>query len=128
MNEPLSAGMPAEGFAMLAIAGADAPLLAAIRERRLQPRDGTTVLALVQHLEWRSGRVYASPAELAAAARFEIGQMHHSLRRLRLEGFLARGIDQQSGRPFWCFCPALVATRGRRWRERQWVQFTEALD
>ncbi len=128
MNEPLSAGMPAEGFAMLAIAGADAPLLRSIRERRLQPRDGTTVLALVQHLEWRSGRVYATPAELATAARFEIGQMHHSLKRLRLEGFLARGIDQKSGRPFWCFCPALVATRGRRWRERQWVQFTEALE
>ena len=128
MAEPLSAGMPAEGFAMLAIAGADAPLLRSIRERRLQPRDGTTVLALVQHLEWRSGRVYATPAELAAAARFEIGQMHHSLRRLRLEGLVARGIDQKSGRPFWCFCPALVATRGRRWRERQWIQFTEAME
>jgi len=120
--------MPAEGFAMLAIAGADAPLLTAIRERRLQPRDGTTVLALVQHLEWRSGRVYATPAELAEAARFDPDQMRHSLRRLRLEGLVARGIDQKSGRPFWCFCPALVATRGRRWRERQWIQFSQALE
>ncbi len=128
MAEPLSAGMPAEGFAMLPISGADAPLLTAIRERRLQPRDSTTVLALVQHLEWRSGRVYATPAELAAAARFDPDQMRHSLRRLRLEGLMARGIDQKSGRPFWCFCPSLVATRGRRWREHQWVQFTEALE
>ena len=128
MAEPLSDGMWPDGFAMLAIAGADAPLLTALRERRLQPRDGTTLLALVQHLEWRSGRVYATPAQLAAAARFEIGQMHHSLRRLRLQGFLAKGIDRKSGRPFWCFSPALVATRGRRCRERQWAQFMEAME
>ena len=128
MAEPLSAGMAAEGFAMLAIAGADAPLLTAIRERRLQPRDGSTVLALVQHLEWRSGRVYATPAQLAAAARFDPDQMRHSLRRLRLQGFLAKGIDQKSGRPFWCLSPALVATRGRRCRERQWAQFMEAME
>lgn len=128
MPDFLSDGMPAGGFGMVPIYGADAPLLTAIRERRLQPRDGTTVLALVQHLDWRSGRVYATPAQLAAAARFDIGQMHHSLRRLRLEGFLARGIDQKSGRIFWCFCPGLVATRGQRWRERQWLQFAKAVE
>ena len=128
MAEALSEGMGPDGFAMVAIAGADAPVLAAIRERRLQPRDGTTVLALLMHLNWKSGRVYATPAELAAAARFDPDQMHHSLRRLRLQGFLAKGIDRKSGRPFWCFCPALAVTGGRHRRQQQWAQFTEALE
>ena len=126
MAEALSDGMPAGGFGMVPIYGPDAPLLTAIRERRLQPRDGTTVLALLQHLDWRSGRCYATPAELAEAARFEIGQMHHSLKRLRLEGLVARGVDQKTRRPFWCFCPALAATGGKHRRLQQWSQFTEA--
>ena len=128
MPEALSDGMPPDGFAMLPIHGADAPLLTAIRERRLQPRDGTTVLALVQHLDWRSGRCYATPAELAEAARFDADQMRHSLRRLRLEGLVARGVDQKTRRPFWCFHPAVAATGGKHRRLQQRLQFTEALE
>lgn len=119
----LSAGMGPSGFAMLAIAEAESPLLHALRERRLQPRDGTTLLALVQHVQWRSGRVYASTAELAASVAFEPGQMAHSLKRLRLEGFIARGVDRETSRPYWCFDPKLIATRGPRWRVRMAEQF-----
>ena len=126
MAEALSDGMPAGGFGMVPIYGPDAPLLTAIRERRLQPRDGTTVLALLQHLDWRSGRCYASPAELAKAARFDPDQMRHSLRRLRLEGLVARGVDQRTRRPFWCFSPALAATGGKYRRLQQWSQFNGA--
>jgi len=128
MAEALSDGMPAGGFAMVPIYGPDAPLLTAIRERRLQPRDGTTVMALLQHLDWRSGRCYATPAELAEAARFDPDQMRHSLRRLRLEGLVARGVDQRTRRPFWCFSPALAATGGKHRRLQQWIQFNEALE
>jgi len=126
MAELLSDGLST--FAMVPIGGEDSPLLEAIRERRLQPRDGTTFLALLMHLEWRSGRCYASTAELAAAVRFEIGQMQHSLKRLRAEGLVARGADQKTGQRFWCIAPAMASTGGKHRRLQQRLQFEAALE
>lgn len=126
MAERLSEGMSA--FAMVPIRGEASPLLEAIRDRRLQPRDGTTLLALLMHLDWRSGRCYASTAELAAAVRFEIGQMQHSLKRLRVEGLVARGVDQKTRRHFWCISPLVASTGGKHRRLQQLLQFEAALE
>lgn len=127
MAELLSDGMSAN-FAMVPIGGEDSPLLQAIRARRLQPRDATTLMALLMRLDWRSGRVYASPADLAAAVRFEIGQMQHSLKRLRVEGLVARGADQKTGQSFWCISPLVAATGGKHRRLLQRLQFEAALE
>jgi hypothetical protein len=126
MTGQLSDGM-GSAFAMVPL-DPDGPLLVALRDGELHPRDLAVLWALVARLDWRSGRAWVSTAELAGAIGHEqANTVRGSLRRLKRLGMVASGVDQRdSSRRFLCVNPFLVAATGgparRRQQHRQFVQ------
>ncbi|MCP9891943.1 hypothetical protein KBY57_12900 [Cyanobium sp. Aljojuca 7D2] len=116
-------------FAMVPLAP-EGPLLVALREGRLLGRDIAVLWLLMARLDWRTGRAWASPAELAAAMGNSCpGRVQESLARLRREALVARGSDKRDPRRrFWCINPAVAATGGKHRRALQWAQFQRALE
>lgn len=129
MPEPLlSDGIG--NFAMVPL-DPDGPVVAALRERQLQPRDMAALWLLLVHLDWRSGRCWASSRDLAAAmGHRDPAHVVHSLARLKRLGLVAKGHDKRDPRRlYWCVNPWLVAaTGGRHRRWLQQLQFEQAMD
>lgn len=127
MTAQLSDGM-GSAFAMLPLQP-DGPLLVALRDGQLHPRDLAVLWCLLARLDWRSGRAWVSTTDLAAAMGHEkTNTVAASLARLRRLGLVAKGTDKRSRRPFWCVNPLLVAsTGGQHRRQRQQLQFVDAL-
>jgi hypothetical protein len=106
----------------------DGPLLVALREGQLPPRDLAVLWCLLARLDWRSGRCWASTTDLATAMGHEkTNTVAASLARLRRLGLVAKGMDKRSRRPFWCLNPVLATTGGKHRRQRQHLQFADAL-
>lgn len=127
MTTALSEGM-AVNFAMVPIEPAG-PLMTALREGRIQRGDIALVWALLSHVDWRSGRTWATTTELAATLGSEPEVVEQALARLQREALVARGADvRQPIRKFWCVNPfAIGSTGGKHRRERQYQQFLRAL-
>jgi hypothetical protein len=128
-EEQLSEGMGA-AFAMVPLEPSG-PLLVALRDGHLMPRDVALLWVLVAHLDWRTGRAWVNSAELAAAmGHTRTETVVRSLARLRRAGMVAKGSDKRDPRRrFWCVCPwAVAATGGKHRRRLQWLQFSAALE
>lgn len=109
----------------------DGPVLTALREGRLHPRDLALLMVLIHNMDPLTGRVWMAGADLAAA-------MGHrtpcvvlgSIRRLKREGLVAKGLDRRNPRRwFWCVNPMAIACSGgslRRWKQID--QFAMATD
>jgi len=128
MTAQLSDGMGSP-FALLPLEP-DGPLLAALRDGLLHPRDLAVLWVLLARLDWRSGRAWVSSQDLAAAIGHDrTNTVNGSLARLRRLGMVAKGQDKRDRRPFWCVNPVSVAaTGGPQRRERQRWQFWEACE
>jgi hypothetical protein len=128
MSEQLSDGMPS-AFAMVPVIGAVDPVLEALREGRLLPRDVAVLWAVLQHIDWRSGRIWLSARQVGEALGHPPGndEAARSLNRLRKAGLLARGADKRDpSRVFWCVDPSVASTGGKHRRLQQRLQFLEA--
>lgn len=123
----LSEGM-ATAFAMVPL-DPDGPLLVALKEGQLHPRDLAVLWCLLARLDWRSGRAWVTTADLAAAMGHEkTNTVAAALARLKRLAMVAKGIDKRSGRRFWCVNPWLVAATGGPHRRRlQDLQFRDAV-
>jgi len=124
----LSEGM-ATAFAMVPL-DPDGPLLVALKEGQLHPRDLAVLWVLVSRLDWRSGRAWVTTADLAAAlGHAKRNTVAGSLARLKRLALVAKGIDRRDPRRrFWCVNPLLVAATGGPHRRRlQDLQFRDAL-
>jgi hypothetical protein len=128
MTSQLSDGM-GSSFALVPLLP-DGPLLEALRDGQLYPRDFAVLWALLARLDWRSGRAWVTTTDLAAAIGHErTNTVSGSLARLRRLGLVAKGMDKRSRRPFLCVDPSLVASTGGHHRRRlQRLQFTAALE
>lgn len=127
MTALLSDGMGG-AFAMVPLEP-DGPLLAALRDGDLHPRDLAVLWVLLARLDWRSGRAWVSSQDLAAAIGHDrTNTVNGSLARLRHLGMVAKGQDKRSRQLFWCVNPVVVAaTGGQHRREMQRRQFMAAL-
>lgn len=127
MTALLSDGMGG-AFAMVPLEP-DGPLLAALRDGELHPRDLAVLWALVARLDWRSGRAWVSSQDLAQAIGHDrTNTVNGSLARLRRLGMVAKSADKRNHQPFWCVNPLVVAaTGGPHRRKMQLDQFTAAL-
>ena len=128
MTSQISDGMG--NFAMLPLEP-EGPLLVALREGQLHPRDLAILWCLVARLDWRSGRAYATTADLAAAIGHEqTNTVCGALARLRRLGLVAKAQETRDRRRiYWCVNPFLVAaTGGKHRRQLQLRQFAAALE
>lgn len=123
MAEPsLSHRLPA--FAMTLLAGRDSLALEALRDGAIKPGDMATLWAVMQTLNWRSGRCWASTAELAAATGRTIKQVELSLGRLEKANLLIFGTHLvHPHSPYLAIHPLLATTGGPYRRRWQWLQF-----
>lgn len=130
MTEQLLSDGMGSAFAMVPLEP-DGPLLVALRDGHLHPRDIAVLWALVARMDWRTGRVWTDTFQLAAALGHEQpNTVRGALRRLKKEGFVAKGVDRnRPSMKFWCVNPSVVAaTGGKCRRHRQWLQFCEAAE
>lgn len=127
MTSQLSDGMGSP-FAMVPL-DPDGPLLTALRDGDLHPRDLAVLWALVARLDWRTGRAWASANDLAAAIGHETpAHAKGSLRRLKRLGLVASGVDRKdSSRVFLCVNPLVAVAGGPNRREWQRRQFEQAV-
>jgi hypothetical protein len=128
-EEQLSEGMGG-AFAMVPLEP-DGPLLVALRDGLLLPRDVALLWVLLARLDWRTGRAWVNSAELAAAmGHSRTETVVRSLARLRRAGMVAKGNDKRDPRRrFWCVNPWVVAaTGGKHRRQLQCLQFSAALE
>lgn len=129
MAEQLSDGMPGV-FAMVSIGGPD-PVIEALREGQVLPRDMAVLWVVLQNLNWRSGRCWLSAREVGEALGHPPGndEAGRSLNRLKRAGLVARGADKQDpSRIFWCVSPVVASTGGKHRRHLQHLQFAAALE
>lgn len=111
-------------FAMVRLAGADCLLLEALRSGQIEPVDLGVFWCVVLHLNWRSGRCWAGPAELAAAMGCGVAEMEAALDRLLAADLLVRGRHLRAVTRQYLCCHPRVATTGGPYRKRaQWLQF-----
>jgi hypothetical protein len=124
----LSDGM-ATAFAMVPL-DPDGPLLVALKEGQLHPRDLAVLWCLLARLDWRSGRAWVTTADLAAAMGHEkTNTVCAALARLKRLALVAKGIDKRDPRRrFWCVNPLVAATGGPHRRKMQDLQFRLALE
>lgn len=125
----LSDGM-ATAFAMVPLEP-DGPLLTALRNGELHPRDLAVLWCLLSRVDWRSGRAWVTTADLAAAMGHEkTNTVAAALARLKRLSLVAKGIDKRDPRRwFWCVNPWVVAaTGGPHRRKMQDLQFRLALE
>lgn len=130
-ESPLSDVMYGQPFAMLPLLGPDSPALVALQADRLHPRDLALLWVLIQHLDWRTGRIWMNHAQLAAAMGHRAtGTVVRCITRLKAEGLVARGRDKKDPRRwFWCLNPMTVASSGgKHRRDVQILQFEEAAE
>ena len=130
MAEPLLS-QGAASFAMVRIAGAECLLLEAMRGGVIEPRDLAAFWGVVMHLNWRSGRCWARPPELAAAVGFDLQDLQQALERLIGADLLVEGVNyyDKNRQPYYALHPLLCTTGGAYRRRSQWVQFhRHALD
>lgn len=127
MSSSLSASMGAS-FAMVPLLGSVHPALVALKEARLHPRDLCLLWILLVHQDWRTGRIWLSPDDMAAAMGHRTpGVVAHSIRRLKAEGLVARGFDKRDPRRrFWCLNPLVCSSGGKHRQTMQALQFGEA--
>jgi hypothetical protein len=123
MAEPrLSDGAGAE-FAMVRI-GSGGLVLEALRNGAIEPSDVAILWTVVMNLNWRSGRCWASPAELAAALSINLEAVEQALDRLLAAGLVVVGKRlSQSRRPYLAVHPLVCTTGGPYRRRWQWLQF-----
>ncbi len=128
VTDALSDGMHG-AFAMVRI-GPDDLVLEALRDGRLLPRDLAVLWAVLQALDWRSGRCWQDAQQLGAALGQSPGndEAKRSVERLRRAGLLARGRDKRDpSRVFLCVSPEVAGTGGSHRRTRQRRQFLDSL-
>lgn len=130
-SESLSDVMYGQPFSMLPLLGPDSPALVALRSDRLHPRDLALLWVLIQHVDWRTGRIWMNHEQLAAAMGHQAtGTVVKCITRLKAEGLVARGRDKRDPRRwFWCLNPMTVASSGGKHRRTvQILQFEEAAE
>lgn len=127
MAEQLSDGM-GRPFAMVPL-DPDGPLLTALRDGELHPRDLAVLWALVARLDWRSGRAWTTASDLATALGHKSpAHARGALRRLKRLGFVATGADRRDpSQRFLCVNPLVAATGGKHRRHRLYRQFEDAI-
>ncbi len=103
-------------------------LLSAVAERRLQLRDLAVLMAVLGHVNWRSGRANVSVRSLAKLINVAESNCSSSIKRLRAEALIARGVDRQSNHSFFMLNPRLSwvgSTQRRGHLYKQWDELTK---
>ena len=109
----------------------DGPVLTALQEGHLHPRDLALLLVLIHNMDPLTGRVWMTGAELAAAMGHRTPcVVLRCIRRLKQQGLVAKGLDRRNPRRwFWCVNPEAVACSGGSLRRYQQIdQFAVATD
>jgi hypothetical protein len=123
MAEPLLGhGMPA--FSMVRLAEDNCLLLEALRSGAIEPGDTAVFWTVLQHLNWRSGRCWASLERLAAALGADVAQVEAAVDRLVDAGLVVVGHHLRETRRHYLAVHPMVCTTGGPYRRRwQWLQF-----
>jgi hypothetical protein len=96
-----------ENFLMLGIDAIAMLVTEAVAAKRLQPRDSLVLFAVMAKVNWRSGRASVTTRALASSLGMKESNCCQSIRRLRDEGLLARGVDRDSGNAYFLLNPRL---------------------
>lgn len=104
--------------------------LSATRSGDLEPRDGTVLLAIMRHTNWRTSKANITITALAR----ELGQkdasnVSRSVSRLKTLKMVAAGVDRRSGERFLMLNPYLCCKSSKPDVQRAlYGQFRELLD
>lgn len=101
-------------------------VLDAVAARRLELRDLAVLMALMGHVNWRSGRANVTVRTLAKLLNIRESNCSHSIRRLRTERIIARAVDGKSGHAYFLLNPRLGWVGSTQRRGHLFQQFDEA--
>ena len=102
-------------------------LLAAVKNRRLQPRDVAVVLGMLAHCNWKSGRVTVNAVRLAEELGMVDKHVISSISRLRKEMVVTKLLDERSGLPYYLLNPMMFSVGTLQQKGYLWQLFTESL-
>ena len=102
-------------------------MLAAVKNRRLQPRDVAVVLGMLAHCNWKSGRVTVNAVRLAEELGMVDKHVISSISRLRKEMVVTKLLDERIGLPYYLLNPMMFSVGTLQQKGYLWQLFTESL-
>lgn len=115
-----------EGFVMLFTDEGRDTLLPLLQRREISCQDVSVLVAVMAHLDWRSGKARVTQKALAASMGMRETHVSASARRLQRLRLLARVRDTYTGEAFFLINPALASVGGPQRRGHLAQQFAEA--
>jgi hypothetical protein len=103
-------------------------LVEALAARRLRPRDIAVFMAVMPHVNLRTGKAHVGPARLAQDMGEHASNVSTSLRKLQVELCLVRCRDRDNGGYCLLLNPYICSIGGPQKRGFLWQQFQEALE
>lgn len=117
-----------EGFVMIFTEEISISVLGALRDKLLQHRDLSVLVALMAEVNWRNGKAEISQRVLARQLGIQEPHCSVSVRRLQSQRLVARMRDPRSGNTYFLINPRLVTVGGPQRRGLLLKQFDEAVD
>lgn len=105
-----------------------ADVLGLIRDRRLELRDAAPLLALIAHIDWKTGRSKTTAAAVAAELGIRSDNCRASMSRLRRQALAVWVVNRKTGESYYLVNPALAFSGSAQQRGLAWQQFREALE
>ncbi|MEB3361559.1 MAG: hypothetical protein VKI42_05480 [Synechococcaceae cyanobacterium] len=115
-----------EGFVMLFTDEGRDTLFPLLQRRQIGHQDVSVLLAVMTHLDWRSGKARVTQKALATFTGMRETHVSASVRKLQRLRLLARVRDSYTGEAFFLLNPALASVGGPQRRGHLAQQFEEA--
>lgn len=116
-----------EGFVMVHQRDLESAI-SLVATRKLELRDMAVFMALMAHMNWRSGRVPITAKALAERLGIKLPVCVSSLTRLKKEMMVARVVDRNSGDNYYLLNPYVASVGGPQRRGLLWAQFKACLE
>lgn len=116
-----------EGFVMVHQRDLESAI-SLVATRKLELRDMAVFMALMAHMNWRSGRVPITAKALAERLSIKLPVCVSSLTRLKREMLVARVVDRNTGDNYYLLNPYVASVGGPQRRGLLWAQFKACLE
>ena len=116
-----------EGFVMVHQRDLESAI-SLVATRKLELRDMAVFMALMAHMNWRSGRVPITAKALAERLSIKLPVCVSSLTRLKREPLVARVVDRNTGDNYYLLNPYVASVGGPQRRGLLWAQFKACLE
>jgi hypothetical protein len=116
-----------EGFVMVHQRDLDSTI-ALLGQRKLELRDAAVFLALLNYVNWRSGRAHVTAKYIAERLSIKLPVCVSALTRLKREGLLSKVADLRTGESYYLVNPYLASVGGPQRRGHLWAQFHASME